>query len=104
MSYMREVDDGIITGTILQTKHECSHCGNDTICILIRKITLPVGIEPFPRLILYEEVPDPNDDGSDWEPVMAPIIQIGISCNCYAKAHRQIAYLSAWLKERNKSA
>ena len=104
MSYLREVNDGIITGTILKTKRLCYHCNDMTMCIHVKKITLPPGIEPFPRLILYREMPDPNDYSTKPAMIAAPISEIGIGCGCYAKAHRQIAYLNAGLKERDKAA
>lgn len=86
MSNMREVDDGMITGIVLGKKLECSNCGNKTMCIHITKITLPPGIEPFPRLIFYERNPYIVND-------VLPIEQIGIGCGCYGRANRQIAYL-----------
>lgn len=84
-----QVSDGIIEGviSIVEKPPTCPICEKDTWVILVKKITLPDGITPSKRLIIFK------DDHKEYP-------SIGIGCGCYAKFHRQIAHIQSRMKER----
>ncbi len=97
------VNDGIIEGEILRNAQKCDHCGKICLCVWINsEPTLPGGIEPSVRLMLFQE-----DFESDVVPPGVDLIRaitfIGIGCGCYARANRQIARIETRMKMMNRA-
>lgn len=88
-----EFTDGIITGRILFKKGECHHCKKSARLIMVADVSLPAGVAPTEKFILYEM---PVAD-------LRPIPVVGITCGCYAKAMRQIAYVVGIRKGKGKA-
>lgn len=89
-----EFNDGILRGRILFKKGECSHCHKTERLIWIEEVTLPLGLEPSDKFILFHI--------QDTWPGPKAIPNIGITCGCYGKAMRQIAYVLGRRKERGR--
>lgn len=93
-----QLDDGLITGVIIEHRIICGACGALTLSIWIDKITLPPTITPLLSFVLYKLV-----DGDLGLPrTLQPLNYIGITCGCYAKAHRQIAHIQTTRKARRR--
>lgn len=90
-----EFNDGIVTGRILFKKGECGHCKKPARLLFIQEISLPNGIAASEKFIYFEEK---DEDGSIGE-----IPAVGITCGCYAKGARQIAYVLARRKAKGKA-
>lgn len=84
--------DGIITGRILFKKGECHHCFKQARLILIESIQLPQGVEPSDKFIYFK--------AGDADTPYYRIPVVGITCGCYAKGSRQIAYVLARRKAK----
>lgn len=84
--------DGIITGRILFKKGTCDHCGKNTRLIEVQEMSLPNGMEPTDKFIFYM-------NGTDQ---ILPVGYIGITCGCYGKGMRQIAYVIGIRKGKGK--
>lgn len=87
-----EVDDGIIRARSLHLSRECENCHSMTTCLKVLDVRLPQGITASTRLILYKTGVSPDEK----------VDYLGLSCGCYAKAHRQIAHIrhsEGFLKE-----
>lgn len=101
-----DYDDGVVKGTIPKAMGACDVCGEDRLTVLlVTSITLPkVGgiikkkklkgakqLKAHPSLIFFR--------GSDpASPQHVP--QLGITCGCLVKAHRQIARIDQRMKDR----
>ena len=90
---MKDIDDGVITGIIMQHRRLCGHCAMATTCVQILSLDLPDPLEPAARMIFYKSVYTSGGDSV----LVGPVDQVGIGCGCYAKGHRQIAYMKSSL-------
>jgi hypothetical protein len=102
-------DDGIVVGTISTSMGACDVCGSDRrTVLLVHGITLPPivinngkkgkkakswtkNFKPHPSLIFFRgsEVENPQ-----------PVKQIGITCGCLVKGHRQLARIDQRIKDK----
>jgi hypothetical protein len=88
------VDDGYLKGHINpRAAGDCQNCGKHVRCIHITELNLPPGMEPSAKFIFYGE----DKIGDVFHHTM-----IGISCGCYGKGMRQIAYVLAKRSARKK--
>lgn len=97
-------NDGIIAGTISTKMGECDICHTDRRTILlVELITLPIvgaskkgkgGKQMLVsnKLLLFRQ----NEDGEG----TIGISQLGITCGCLAKAHRQLARIDQRVKDK----
>jgi hypothetical protein len=90
---MLEVDDGIVKGRMRRTGIWCQNCQEDAYGIVVTELNLPEGISLVSKLIV----------GRDKYGKTVPITMLGISCGCYAKAHRQIAHIQDAQRSRSAS-
>lgn len=84
----RRIDDGFIKGIVRLHREKCDNCPAIGWSIHMDEVTLPKGITPSSRLIPYR-------DGANGVEV---IDFLGLTCGCYAKAHRQLVHI----QERTK--
>jgi hypothetical protein len=96
----RQHDDGIIKGWVSDKMGHCPVCNTDRrVILIIHTIDLPtigkrgrrIKMKPDARLILFRSGPQNRPVRHDC---------IGITCGCYAKAHRQLARIDQRNKER----
>lgn len=100
MTTFRAVDDDLILGEVMQLRAQCEHCLKKTVVVHIHTLNLPNGIESSTHLIpFYIE----NRDTLAADPIKQ-VKFLGIGCGCYAKFHRQIAYIKGarGMKEAKK--
>jgi hypothetical protein len=90
------LDDGLITGRLDGALHMCPVCHTRQHCIQIYKVTLPENVKPQHSMILYRRGTNPSLASPDF----VPHTFIGVTCGCYAKAHRQMAHIVHNRKER----
>lgn len=93
---MKEFSDGLITGYLNnRVQHKCQACGEKVYCIYILRVILPEGIKPLGTFVLYRYAAGELRDqmGSPGQRFVVAVQYIGITCGCYAKAHRQIAHI-----------
>lgn len=82
---MDRLDDGYIKGQIYHLRQECDHCHKRTMCIKVEKVTLPPSIKPSTHLITFHYQRTTQ---------LTHVECLGISCGCYAKAHRQLVHIT----------
>lgn len=82
------MNDGIIEGQAVRTANDkCHACGGAVgVLIKVSKITLPEGIKPGKTLIAYRDEKKAHG-------------QIGVTCGCYARFHRQVAHIQGRMKK-----
>ena len=97
MPPLRDLDDGLITGTVVTVGKICGHCESRTFCVHIDLIKLPAGIEPSTKLIPYTVVDMDEDRGVS----LVHYEYLGIGCGCYARFHRQIAHIEHHMRKRD---
>lgn len=94
----RDLNDGIVTGRIDEKRGTCQICMTDNQCVLVvADITLPkMGpsalkkkVKPSVQLKFYTTTVDGD---------IVPVSIIGLTCGCYAKAHRQLARIDQRMK------
>lgn len=93
---LRDLSDGLITGTVVTTGRVCGNCGEKTYCVHIDIIALPEGLTPSTSLIPYKVIDHDEDRGVR----IYAINYLGIGCGCYAKFHRQIAHITTLRKKK----
>lgn len=85
----RRIDDGILDGHLVAKLEACDNCGEDTWPFEIDTISLPKGVKPSNKLIVFREGPNG----------LEAIDHIGFGCGCYGKFHRQIAHIKDQVKK-----
>jgi hypothetical protein len=83
-----------LIGRISVTVGQCGYCLHEGLRVRYSgKVTLPKDIEPSTKLILYrpDYISTPQKNRKQ---------QLGITCGCYAKFHRQIAHIEDRMKNR----
>lgn len=79
----KPLNDGIMSGKIWYRMDYCDQCGERAVGLTIETISLPEPMKPSSKLIGFRDGP------TDVE----PITQLGITCGCYGRFHRQIAHI-----------
>lgn len=90
MTRVSLIDDGLIKGELLRKTDRCPICFTRAYLIRIDQITLPKGLEPSHRLILYY-----YSGAGD----LVRHDHIGVTCGCLSRVHRQMAHIT----DRKKS-
>ena len=95
----RLVDDGHVIGEIARKKVECQVCYKKGVGIEVENIILPEHIKPSAHLIFFTGITTNLEDDSLLCDYASPI---GVSCGCYARAHRQLAHIDTRMKFNGK--
>jgi hypothetical protein len=95
----RDIDDGIVVGRVLRVKTRCKVCDQWGNGIEITNVLLPDSIPPSAHLIFFTGITTSLEDHGVLCDYASPI---GITCGCYAKAHRQIAHITTRRKFNGK--
>jgi hypothetical protein len=87
----RDVDDGIVVGRVMGKRIECQVCYKKGVGIEVTNVLLPESIPPSAHLIFFTGITTNLEDHGVLCDYASPI---GITCGCYARAHRQIAHIT----------